>query len=89
MTQLTSFEKLCNVLYIFNKGTCKREVGFKLYHPMSRQWDILTLSQTSPDLYVSTSLLKTLGKGEIAHNKHFLLFLQCFLAFSELTAIFI
>ena len=29
----------------------------------------------------STSLLKTLGKGEIAHNEQFLLFPQCFLSF--------
>ena len=29
----------------------------------------------------STSLLKTLGKGEIAHNEQFLLFPQCFQPF--------
>ena len=38
---------------------------------------ILTLSQTSP--VCSTSLLKILGKGEIAHDEQFLLFLRCFL----------
>ena len=41
--------------------------------------DALTLSQTSPGFYVSAVLvLKTLGKGEIAHNEQFLL-PQCFL----------
>ena len=41
----------------------------------------LTLSQTSPDFYVSAVqvLENTLGKGEIAPNKQFLLFPQCFL----------
>ena len=42
----------------------------------------LTLYQTSPELLLlvrSTSLLKTLGKGEIVRNKQFLLFPQCFL----------
>ena len=41
----------------------------------------LTLSQTSPGFYMSAvkSLLKTLGKGEIARNEQFLLFPQCFL----------
>ena len=29
--------------------------------------------------FCSTSLLKTLGKGEIAHNRQFLLFPQCLL----------
>ena len=36
----------------------------------------LTLSQTSPGFYASAvCLMKTLGKGEIAHNEQFLLFL--------------
>ena len=35
------------------------------------------------------SLLKTLGKGEIARNEQFLLFPQCFLPFGELSTIFI
>ena len=37
----------------------------------------------------STSLSQTLGKGETACNKQFLLFPQCFLPFEELYAIFI
>ena len=46
--------------------------------------DYLTLSQTSPGFYMTTvlvftSLLKTLEKGEIAHNEQFLFFPQCFL----------
>ena len=43
----------------------------------------LTLSQTS-----HTSLLKTLGKGEIACDKQFLLIPQCFLPFGELSSVF-
>ena len=35
-----------------------------------------------------TGLLKTLGKGEIARNEHFLLYSQCFYPFGELTTIF-
>ena len=42
----------------------------------------LTLSQTSPGFYVSAKLLEnTVRKGEIARNKQFLLFPQCFLPF--------
>ena len=44
--------------------------------------DVLTVCQTSPGFLCvcSTSLLKkTVGKGEIARNEQFLLFLQCFL----------
>ena len=42
----------------------------------------LTLSQTSLDFYVSVvqAFENTEGKGEIARNKQFLLFPQCFLA---------
>ena len=42
----------------------------------------LTLSQTSPDFtYLqSESIKNTVGKGEIARNKQFLLFPQCFLS---------
>ena len=39
----------------------------------------LTLSQTSPGF--STSFENTVGKGEIAGNKQFLLFPSCFLPF--------
>ena len=45
---------------------------------------ISTLSQTSPDFYVSVqykSFENTVGKGEIARNEQFLLFPQCFLPF--------
>ena len=38
---------------------------------------VLTLSQTSPGFYMF--LENTVGKGEITHNKHFLLFPQCLL----------
>ena len=44
--------------------------------------ETLTLSQTSPGFYVSAVqafLKNTEGKGEIARNKQFLLFPQCFL----------
>ena len=37
----------------------------------------------------STSLEKTVGKGEIAHNEQFLLFPQCFHLFEELSVIFV
>ena len=37
----------------------------------------------------SISLLKTLGKGEIAHDEQFFLFPLCFYPFGELTTIFI
>ena len=42
---------------------------------------VLTLSQASPGFYASAvqGLENVVGKGEIAHNKHFLLFPQCFL----------
>ena len=51
----------------------------------------LAFSQTSPGFYVSAFkvLLKTLGKGEIVHNKQFLLFPQCFLTIWKLSAIFL
>ena len=47
----------------------------------SSRFRALTLSQTSPGFLrvCSTSVLKTLGKGEIARNEQFLLFPQCFL----------
>ena len=43
----------------------------------------LTLFQTSPGFYMSAVEVfeNTMGKGEIVHNKQFLLFLQCFLSF--------
>ena len=42
----------------------------------------LTLSHTSPGFYLSAVQVfeNTAGKGEIAGNKHFLLFPQCFLS---------
>ena len=39
---------------------------------------LLTLSQTSPGLYV-LDIQNTVGKGEIARNEQFLLFQHCFL----------
>ena len=53
----------------------------------SSQWQ-LTLSQTSPGL-TKKSFENTLGKGEIARNKQFLLFPLCFYPSVELSAIFI
>ena len=44
----------------------------------SQLFMLLTLSQTSPGLQYK-SLENTVGKGEIARNKQFILFLQCFL----------
>ena len=51
----------------------------------------LTLSQTSPGFTCLqyTSLENTLGKEEIACNKQFLLFPQCFLSFRRTSLIFI
>ena len=44
----------------------------------------LTLSKTSPCFYGSAvQVLKTLEKGEIAHNEQFLLFPQRFLPFQR------
>ena len=42
----------------------------------------LTISQTSPGFYVSAAQISEnpVGKGEIARNKQFLLFPQCFLS---------
>ena len=46
----------------------------------------LTLSRTSPCFYVSAVhgyFENTVGKGEIARNKQFFLFPQCFLSFRK------
>ena len=42
---------------------------------------LLTLFRTSPGFYVSACKKNNAGKGEIAHNKQFLLFPNCFLPF--------
>ena len=47
----------------------------KITHP---DQNVLTFSQASPGFFTFL-LLKTLGKGEIAHNEQFLLFPQCLL----------
>ena len=65
--------------FLYNIGNSS--MFTKPRHPKHIQ--ALTLSQTSPGLYVyqyvGQVFWKNCGKGEIAHNEQFLLFPRCFL----------
>ena len=64
---------------------CSSQCTYSCFHGVSYTcilhscFPTLTLSQTSPGFYESFE--NTVGKGEIACNKQFLLFPQCFLSF--------
>ena len=71
-------------LYPFFNLNCLSSIK----HPTAERWhpDVVLLFNPFPNKPLLfrvciTSLLKTLGKGEIARNKQFLLFPQCFLPF--------